>query len=196
MSATDVVTMKLLPILGPATASINPRHGGTPASSASLTTHMQPCCSTKLLVKCAASLRACALYCVDSCSCRHGCRSRCSRGRENLYRRRRGGEGLAPGRVRNAPDELPEGLRVAGDAGDARIPQVQLRLVHRRHLCVSAPTECTSRQETRCCTGGPSGGEGEGGGGAVQKRPCHNHPQTTRLYARRLRPLGTITAAP
>lgn len=157
MSATDVVTMKLLPILGPATASINPRHGGTPASSASLTKHMQPCCSTKLLVKCAASLRACALCCVDSSSCRHGCRSHCSRGRENLYR---SGGPLAPGRVRNAPDELPEGLRVAGDAGDARIPQVQLRLVHRRHLCVSAPTECTSRQEARCCTGGPSGGGG------------------------------------
>ena len=42
--------------------------------------------------------------------------------------------GADPQRVREAPQRLPECLRVPRYSHDPCLPQVQLRLIHRRHL--------------------------------------------------------------
>ena len=39
-----------------------------------------------------------------------------------------------PERVREAPEQLPQRLRVPRDANHSRVPQMQLGFVHRRHL--------------------------------------------------------------
>lgn len=39
-----------------------------------------------------------------------------------------------PERVRKAPQSLPKGLRMPGDPHDTCLPQVQLGLIHCRHL--------------------------------------------------------------
>lgn len=58
---------------------------------------------------------------------------------EDVVRHERAGggdheAGADPQRVRDAPQRLPKRLRVPRDAHHPRLPQVQLRLIHRRHL--------------------------------------------------------------